>query len=169
MAVDPLYNVKASLIQKLRLTDTSDTDTLTIVDQAIADVRLEFYRRLTLDRAIEIAAISSVENPTTSDEVLRSIAAVTEVYWVMYKLICILPVMYIETQYAIKNNFDDVPLVRDADSLQKFKDCLRASVEQNLGLLIIPVDVNTGDFSSFSTGAVTPYLINDNFIGLPRG
>ena len=124
MAVEPLYNVKSLLLQKLRMGDTSDTQTLKVIDQAIQDVRNEFYRRLTLARALEIAALASVENPTTADEVLRAVANVTEVYWVQYKLVCILPHMSIETQHAIQNSFDDTPLTRDAESLAKFKAVL---------------------------------------------
>lgn len=168
MAVEPLYNVKATLISKLRMTDTSDTNTLAVIDQAIQDVRLEFYRRLGLGRAGDIASLSLVENPTTDNEVLRSTAAVTEVYWVMYKLVCILPVMYIETQFAIQHSFDDVPITRDADSLSKFKECLWNSIEQNIGIMMIPVDSNQGSFGSFSVGKEVPSILDNNFIGLPR-
>jgi len=169
MAVEPLYNEKSVLLQKLRMSETVDTDTLTMIDQAISDVRLEFYRRLTLARATELAALPSVDNPTTSDEVLRGVAEVTEIYWVMYKLVCILPVMYIETQFAIRDNFDDVPIVRDADSISAFRQCLRNSVEQNLGQLEVPIDNNTGSGASVSIGRPTPLLMHEVFPGRPVG
>jgi hypothetical protein len=167
MAVEPLYIAKSLLLQRLRMSNTSDTETLTTIDQAIADVRLEFYRRLTLDRATEIAALPSIENPTTTQGVLRGVAEVTELYWVMYKLICILPTMFIETAHAITNSFKDVPITRDSESLQKFLGCLKNTIEINLGQLIIPVNDNAGDFQAFSTGRPTPFILADNVIGRP--
>lgn len=169
MAVEPLYNDKATLIQKLRMTDTEDTDTLTIIDQAISDVRLNFYRRLSPARAQEIADLSSVENPTTTDEILRNVAEVTEIYWVMHKLVCILPTMYIETQFAIQDSFDDVPITRDADTLQKFMKCLWDSIEEGLGQMMLPIEDNVGGFKSFSTGAIRPFLLSENFVGIKHG
>lgn len=175
MAVEPLYNEKATLIAKLRLTDTSDTDTLTLIDQAITDVRLGFYRRLTSARALQIAGYTSVENPTTDEGILRATADNTEVYWVIYKLICILPTMFIETQYAIKNSFDDVPITRDSESLQKFRDCLWNSIEKGLADLESPKDdAPAGAYQSFCVGRVDsngdsdPFILDDEFIGLPR-
>ena len=165
MAVEPLYIAKSLLISRLRMTGTSDEDTLTIIDQVIADVRLEFYRRLSTARALEIAALPSVENPTTTDGILRSVADVTELYWVEYKLVCILPVMFIETQFPIQNSFDDVPITRDAEWIHNFRTCLWNSVESGLGQLIQPIDNNTGNGQSFSTGATTPFIVQDNFIG----
>lgn len=170
MAVEPLYNDKTLMLQRLRMSETTDTDTKVLMDQAIADVRLEFFRRLTLDRAMYIHALPSVENPTTADGVLRSRAEVAEVYWVMYKLVCIMPVMYIETQYAIRNDFNDVPLVRDADSIHDFRRCLKTSVEQMLMLLIVPPgDASLGGgVQTFSTGATAPSLLSNSFIGNGR-
>lgn len=167
MAVTPLYNDKDALISKLRMTGTSDTDTLAKIDQAISDVRLEFFRRLTPARAIEIQGFGVEENPTTTEGILRGTAAVTEVYWVEYKLICILPVMFIETEHAIQNSFDDIPLVRDAASLIPFKNGLKKAIEIGMGQLIEPVQNNQGPFSSFSSGAPQPVLIANNFIGKP--
>ena len=167
MAIEPLYNEKSLVLSRLRMTATEDTDTLTMIDQAIAKVRLDFYRRLTAARALEIEALSSVENPTTTDEILRSVAEVTEIYWIAYKLFCILPHMYIETQFAIKDNFDDVPITRDSDTLKTFMPCLWKEIEEGLGQLVLPVDNNAGDFQSFSTGrADGPLLLNDTFVGL---
>lgn len=167
MAIQPLYIEKSLLLQRLRMSETVDTDTLTLIDQTIADVRLEFYRRLTLDRALEIVAFTSVENPTTTDSILRSIAEVTEFYWVVSKLICILPTMFIETANAIQNSFKDVPITRDGESLQKFIRCIEDRVESNLGLLIVPENLGTGPIKVFSTGRPVPYILTNNFIGLP--
>ena len=76
--------------------------------------------------------------------------------------------MFIETQFAIQNNFDDVPITRDSESLQKFLSCLWNSIEKGLGQLIIPVDNNAGAFKSFSTGRSAPYLLGQNTVGFQR-
>jgi len=169
MAVEPLYNVKADVIEQLRMTDTTDDDTLSMIDQAIRDVRLSFYKRLTPARAQEIAALSSVENPTTTDEIVRAVAEVTEVYWVMHRLICILPTMYVETAHAIQDSFDDVPITRDSESLQRFLICLWNRIEEGLGQMVLPIEDLTGSFQSFSTGAQTPFLLSEHFVGLRGG
>ena len=167
MAVEPLYNSKASVIEKLRMSDTSDADTLTVIDQVISTVRTDFFRRLTLERAIHIQGLPSVENPTTADGILRSVAETTEVYWIFHKLVCILPTMYIETQFAIKDNFDDTPITRDADSIKDYLACLWASIEAGLGQLIDPVSTDSGNFQIFTTGAPEPVLLRDLHPGLP--
>ena len=169
MAVAPLYNDLTVLKQRIRMNDSSDTETLTVIDQVIRDVRINFYSRLTAARALEIAALTTSDNPETDDEILRAAAETAEVYWVQYKLICILPVMTIETQFAIRNNFDDVPLTRDSEGLLHFRGCLWNSIERLLGQLAIPEVTNTGDFKSSSIGAAVPVILNQQFIGLPRG
>ena len=169
MAVEPLYVDKALLLQNLRMTASTDTETLTLIDRIILDVRVSFYRRLTPARAQEIASLPSVDNPTTVDEILRSTAENTDMYWVMWKLLCILPVMYIETEFAVRDNFGDVPITRDADSLKNYIACLKNSVEVGLGQMEIPVNDNAGDFQSFSAGASKPSLLSENFIGKGSG
>lgn len=166
MAVEPLYNTMAVIHSNLRMTASSDADTLVMIDHAVSAVRLGFFRRLTPARAIAVAALSSEENPTTTDGILRGVAEATEVDWVTRELICTLPVMYIETQFAIKNSFDDVPITRDSKSLQKFLGCLWNRIESGLGLLIIPEEKISGAFSSFSTGRKTPLLLANVFPGL---
>ena len=160
---------KAEVLENLRMTASSDTDTLTIIDQSISDVRLGFYRRLTPARATEIAAISSVENPTTTNEILRANAESVEINWVLYLLVCKLPTMYIETQFPIQNSFDDTPITRDADNLKDFLRCLWNSIEQGLGQLIIPVEENAGAFQASAPGRKVPFILVDNFIGLRSG
>lgn len=169
MAVEPLYNSKTEVLNNLRMNDSSDEETLVIIDQSIADVRLGFYRRLTPARATEIAALTSAENPTTTDEILRANAESVEINWVLYLLVCKLPTMYIETQFPIQNSFDDTPITRDADNLKDFLRCLWNAIEQGLGQLIIPVDENTGAFQAVAPGRKTPFLLADNFIGLQGG
>jgi hypothetical protein len=166
MAIDTLYIDKTVLISRLRMTGTSDTDTLTTIDQAIADVRQEFFRRLTLERALEIQALPSVENPTTVDGNYRSVAEVTEFYWVLSKLLCILPTMFIETAHAIQNSFKDVPITRDSRFIAQMLDCINNSIEVNLGMLEIPADRNTGSPRSFSTRG-TPVILSTTFPGRP--
>lgn len=167
MSVEPLYIARSVLISRLRMTDTSDTDTLAVIDQAIQDVRQEFYRRLTLERALEIKAITSVDNPITAEDNYRSVADVTDYYWILSKLLCILPTMFIETAHAIQNAFDDIPITRDSRFLAQMQDCLKNAIETNLGMLELPADRNTGSPRSFSTRSQTPLYINNAFPGRP--
>ena len=77
--------------------------------------------------------------------------------------------MFIETAHAISDSFDDVPITRDSESLQKFLTCLWNSVEEGLGQMMLPTDDLTGSFQSFSTGAPHPFLLSENFVGLRGG
>ena len=163
MAVEPLYIDKALLISRLRMTGTLDTDTLTLIDQSISRVRTEFIRRLGITRALEIADIPRVDNPTTEKEVVRSVGETTELYWVMRKLVCILPQMFLETSHAIQNSFDDVPITRDSPSLQKYLACLDNDIEIGLGQLEVPQDNCGGSPRVFSTGREEPFLIGSAF------
>ena len=167
MAIDTLYIDKTLLISRLRMTSTSDTDTLTLIDQSIAKVRTEFVRRLGLTRVVKIKALTSSENPLTEDEIIRSVAETTEFYWVMRKLVCILPQMFLETSHAIQNAFDDVPITRDSPSLQKYLACLDTDIELGLGQMETPQDNCAGSPKAFSSKRAVPFLLSNNFPACP--
>jgi len=145
--------------------ETDDTATLTVIDQAITDVRNGFFRRLGIDRSLAVQAISFVENPTDQDGWVRSTANTTEFYWVLRTLLCILPTMFLETAHAIQNAFDDVPLTRDSEHLQKFIRCLDKQVDVGLGVIDEPQDNCAGSPQSFSTGRTEPFILACNHPG----
>jgi hypothetical protein len=134
------------------------------------DVRMRIYTQLGSARALEIAAYTTEENPTSETGILKGIAAVAESLWVMALLIDHLPVMVLENSSKVRDDFNDEPLTRDASGLAKYRDRLMARVDAMIGQLKSPAE-DSGDFKVFSCGAVdengvpAPVILADNFIG----
>jgi hypothetical protein len=165
MAVTPLFSTREALLAKIRMSATTDADTLAAIDTGISQTRIAFFNKLGLTRTLQIQAFTENENPITEEEGLRLLAATTEVYWVLYFLIPTMPAMLVENQYALKNTFDDQPITRDAQSLSKYLTFLKSTIDKNLGILALPEVKGAGSGNVASTGAAVPYLIGDNAIG----
>jgi len=169
MAVDPLYNTKAALLLKIRLSGVPSDQTNAVIDLAISQVRIGVFSKLGSDRALEIAALTPSENPTTDDEILYSTASTAEGLWVTALLYDLLPTLFMESANEAQQNWNDEPLSRDAKQLGKAKQTLLSQVDQLMGYLVVPVDENAGPVKVFSVGREVPYILQDNFIGDKRG
>lgn len=165
MAVDPLYNTKADLLLKIRLSDVPSEQTNAVIDMVISQVRVGFFSKITKDRAIEIAAFTPSENPTTDNEILYSTASTAEGLWVTALLYDLLPTLFMESSNGAQQNWNDEPLSRDAKQLVKAKQALLSQVDKLLGVLEVPVNDDTGSVKVFSTGREKPFILQDNFIG----
>ena len=161
MAVNPLYSTKADFLKQIRLSTADDVQTLAVIDIAISKIRLEFFKRLGDTRALEIAAFTGSENPTTEDEILKSYAAVAEVLWTTAFLIDLLPHVFMEGEAGIRQGWNEEPLSRDASELAKFKQSLLDQVDSFLGMLEIPENTNSGPNKCFSAGRETPFILQN--------
>lgn len=166
MAVDPLYTaVKSDFLNKIRLKSAKSDQTLAVIDVAISNVRLGFFKSLTSRRALEIAAFTPSDNPTTENEVLQSTAAVTEVLWVTALLVDLLPTVFMEGEAEARQSWNEEPLTRDASGLQKFKNSLLTQVQTMLGTLEEPENKNAGPVKVASIGRTEPHLVFENHVG----
>lgn len=167
----PLYNTKSDLLSRIRMATVADAQTLSIVNMTINEVRLGFFDYLGKARALEIAAYTSSDVPTTDEDILKNIAKNAEVLWVTVFLIERLPHMTLDNSGRIRDEFNDEPLTRDAGAIAKYKENLKARINKMLGKLENPANNVSGDFQSFSCGAVdsegvsAPYILADNFVG----
>ncbi len=169
MAVDPLYNTKEALLLKIRLSGVPSDQTNAVIDLAISQVRIGIFSKLGSDRALEIAALTPSENPTTDDEILYSTASTAEGLWVTAILYDLLPTLFMESSNEAQQNWNDEPLSRDAKQLAEVKQALLTQVDKLLGDLEVPVNDNAGAVKVFSVGRETPYILSDNFIGKKNG
>lgn len=165
MAVEPLYNTKADLLLKIRLSDVPSNQTNAVIDMVISQVRVGFFSKITKDRAIKIAAFTPADNPTTENEILYATASIAEGLWVTALLYDLLPTLFMESADETQQNWNDEPLSRDAKQLTKAKQALLSQVDKLLGDLEVPVNDDTGSVKVFSTGRKEPFILHDNFIG----
>ena len=165
MAVDPLYNTKADLLLKIRLSEVPSDQTNAVIDMAISQVRIGFFSKLGSSRALEIAAFTPSDNPTTDNEVLYSTASTAEGLWVTAILYDLLPTLFMESSNEAQQNWNDEPLSRDAKQLVKAKQALLSQVDKLLGDLEVPVNDDTGSVKVFSVGREKPFILQDNFPG----
>ena len=165
MAVNPLYNTKADLLLKIRLSEVQSEQTNAVIDMAISQARLGFISKLGSSRALEIAAFTPSDNPTTDEEILYSIASTAEGLWVTALLYDLLPTLFMESENEAQQNWNDEPLSRDAKQLGKAKQGLLSEVDKLLGALEVPVNDDTGSVKVFSVGRETPFILQDNFPG----
>lgn len=97
MAIVPLFVAdRATLVKKLRLTGALNNDVDAIIDEAIQKVRTFFFSELGEGTVNAVKAIPFVENATTSQQMLRTVANSCEVQWVKCLLITDLPVLFME-------------------------------------------------------------------------
>lgn len=139
MAVVPLFFADmATLKSNLRLSNIpTGKDALTIIDQAVQEVRVGFYEKLGAATITTLLATVHVDNPTTTAEVSRARANATEVAWVKLLLICRLPIMFVDGSAHVRESWNDEGLTRRAldSELRKIKALLNQQVEDGLAIL----------------------------------
>lgn len=169
--VIPLFQTRIEVLKVIRMYTAVDEQTNALMDHAITDVRLEFYNALGSDRVVQIQGYYSIANPVTEEELVKTSAKLAEAYWVMYKLIPLLPVNFLENNYNVRENFNEEPLTRDATAVEKLQATLLAVINTNLNRLMEPAIVGDGTFDTAVTqredteGDADPYIVAENFIG----
>lgn len=130
MAVAPLFiGTIAELLEQLRLSKTTDSDGLAIIDAAIQEVRLGFFDCLDDARVTKILTFASVDNPTTDDERTRTRAEKTEVMWVRILLITRLPNFFLDSSGNVPQVFNEEGLTREPRRDAKDRELVRLNAE----------------------------------------
>ncbi|MCZ2418672.1 MAG: hypothetical protein LC123_02355 [Burkholderiales bacterium] len=157
MAVAPLFVADmVTLKTGLRLKDARAEGALAIIDQAVMDVRLGFYRKLGASRVTELLDTASTDAPTTDAEVMRMLANSTETKWVRQLLLRRLPTMFADAAggrqqaWNEEGAFEATPERRLKDEI----DRLEAEVEDALETLKGNTDLN--DRSSVQVSTIGP-------------
>ena len=130
MAVAPLFiATKDALLKQLRLSSTTDSDGLAIIDGAIQEVRLGFFDCLDDDRVVEILTFASEDNPDTDDKRTRTRAEKTEVMWVRILLITRLPNFFLDSSGNLPQVFNEEGLTREPRPDAKTRELSRLNAE----------------------------------------
>ena len=138
MAATPLFTTLGVLKAKLRMTNLPATgDVNAILDQAVSDTRLDFYRRLGVSRVAILVALSSTSTPTTEDEVLRSLAESVEAKSVRFNLMCVLPYAWKDQSGNINSQWNEEAPFRDmsGEEVRTEKARLAEQIEESFQVL----------------------------------
>lgn len=126
-----------TLMAELRLSGVpAKSDANSIVQRALLDARLSFLRKLGDKRVAHLSSIVHVNNPITTDQTLRAVAASTEVLLVRRALLRTLRTTFADGNSA-RDMFNDEGFVRDAPEIELSKEisALHAEIEENFELL----------------------------------
>lgn len=142
----PLFNKDLdTLKKKLRLQSAVNEGTLSVLDDAILQVRLEMYRELGTVRVQEIQGTPLVDNPTTDDQRLRATAALCESLWVRCFVLRRLSVLVAESSNDAEAIWNQEGITREIDFSTVDRECdeLMRQVYTLLG------DLYSGDAEDF--------------------
>lgn len=108
MAVAPLFIASMTVLKDaLRLGGTVQAGGLAMIDQAVKDVRVRFYGRLTAARITTIKLANTVDAPATDAELLRALADSVEVRWVRLHLLRVMPALFMDGSGGRQQQWND--------------------------------------------------------------
>lgn len=148
----------ASIKAKLRLSavSASATDTQAVFDEAVLGARLDFHRRLGRDRVVALLAIAEVAAPATSDEVLRSLASLTEVKMVRVALLRELPNAFMDASGDLNRRWNEEAPFRERPRSDRELEVRRLLDEVEEAMQMLAGDESVGDETSVKTYDGTP-------------
>jgi hypothetical protein len=134
---------------RLRLTSVPNSaeDTHAIIDEAISGARLEFYRRLGRTRVNRLLAFAVVAEPSSDEEVLRSMAALTEVKLVRVALLRELPNAFMDASGDIHKRWNEEAPFRERPRSDRDREIhrLNEEIEQAMQMLARDEGETPGD------------------------
>ena len=116
MGAAPMFVTLARMKQSLRLSGVPDNaafDASLILDDAIRGARVEFYRRLDIDRVQELIGFAHADEPTNLAQTYRACAELLEVKIVLLKLLPRLRNFIQEATGASEDAYNREALLRD--------------------------------------------------------
>lgn len=170
MATSPLFIEDfPTLLGLLKLSQIEEEgSTQQIVEEAVRDVTVEFYRRLGHARIIVIQGIAIKDPPTDDNEYLALLARVTERKYIKCKLLIELPVLFANPGTEFSEYNEEAPyLEASGDQLKEQIAAIKAEIEENMELLA-GEEVATTEGSITATSiepAIAPPLPGDTAWG----
>ena len=145
---------------RLRLSSVTESaqDTAAIIDEAISTARLAFYRRLGRPAVQDLLEITEVAEPDTDDEVLRTLASLTEVKLVRVTLLRELPNAFMDASGDLHKRWNEEAPFRERprSDLEREVARLNEEIEQAMQELERDGDESPGDTRSVLTFDGTP-------------
>lgn len=156
MAVAALFAPSMTAIKTaLRLEGAATASALAVIDQAVRDVRIEIYRRLSATRVTAILLTADTDAPTTDAQIVRCLATSVEIKWVRLLLLRRLPTVFIDSSGMKQQAWNDEAGFRAATTnLQKEIERLEAEIDADLEALSGDVDID--DKSAFNVSCLGP-------------
>ena len=136
--MEPLFvESKIELKKRLRLSGVPDIQDADIqIDEAISVIRVHLMTSLTPTAAIALAAVPLDRNPTDTAGQVRLAAAVVETKWVMWELLCVMPVRFADGTSELQSWAEEgIWRDKDADLLAQLKDKLFNDIQLLLDLI----------------------------------
>ena len=134
---------------RLRLTSVpaGAADTLAIISEGISSARLAFYRRLGRPAVQRLLAIAEVAEPDSDDEVLRTLASLTEVKLVRVFLLRELPNAFMDASGDLNKRWNNEAPFRERprSDLEREIARLNEEIEQAMQELERDGDESPGD------------------------
>ena len=151
--MNPLFvQTREELLKAVRIESAVDDQTIACIDSTIAEVRVGFVDELGLDRVGYIKAITSTDDPMTTDEYLRMNAEVVEILWVTILLRETLPTLFMSSEHLESPLWNEEPLTREQESGKtKMLDMMRERLNKGLAGLQ-EEDTGDGDVYASSIG-----------------
>lgn len=135
MARVPLFESDyETLMAKLRLSSiTEDSDTASIIDEAIGRVRRGLFDQLGSSLVATILETDLEEEFLTQEEIIRASAAQAEVLWVKYLLLKDLPVLFRDASGQTLDEWNKEALVRETPPNKQLLDSIWKELQDLLG------------------------------------
>lgn len=170
MAVAPLFNTSmATLKAKLRLTGAAQPDALAVIEDAVSQVRIGFYDFVGPDRINAILATPLNDAPTSTEQIIRSKAAVIETKWARMILLRVMPMLFMDASGDTGRVWNEEELTREAGAANE-KELARLQEEIDRGLADLRGDDGTpeqlGSLSARTFGPATTPLRPGEAFGL---
>lgn len=126
-----------SLLAELRLSGaTGASGALPLIQRAVLDARMRFFRSLGESRVSYLAAIPYVVNPTTINQTLRAVASSTEILIIRHELLRKLRWSTIDGN-AVQQIYNSEAFIREQPEAQLETELKRLhnEIEENMELL----------------------------------
>lgn len=150
---------------RLRLSSVPDTstDTAAIIDEAISNARLAFYRRLGRPVVQALLDITEVATPSTDDQVMRTLASLTEVKLVRVALLRELPNAFMDASGDLNRRWNEEAPFRERPRSDREREIARLNeeIEQAMQELERDGDESPGDVRNVFTFDGTPEAPED--------
>lgn len=138
MTITPVFaDSLARLKQSLRLSGVVDGDGEIIIEDAVSSARTQLYNYLGLSQVNTLLTTALIDNPTTPEQINRSLAARIETKMVRRELLRTMPSLFMNGISVSRKAWNEEGLTRDASALDIEAETQRLSEEINSGLALL--------------------------------
>lgn len=158
MAIAPLFVASmADVKARLRMSGVpAGVDANDLIEESVRTVRAGFYRQLEASRITTILGTTEVDNPTSTADVLRQIASVTEIKWLRYELMQTIPTMFFDSAPAAQQAWNEEGMVRGMTSTERESQLKRLWDDINDALIVLAGEEEMPDESSLKIFVLEP-------------